>query len=71
MKNTAEQIKAHLMAGHTVVISTAYKAWKFNKPAHAEYFKTDKEGNTLMARGRNWDRIATDNMVLVSIRCYA
>jgi len=68
MKNTAEQIKTHLMNGGVVMVSTIYQATKFDKPQHAEFFRINAKGETLMRSGKSWVCIATATMNLVSIR---
>ncbi len=70
MKSTAEQIQEHLKAGGMVVVSTNWRATKFSKPAHAEFFRQGSTGSTLMREGKRWVTIATPTMILVSIKLY-
>ena len=55
-RRTVKAIQGHLTAGHTVVIGTYTKAWRFDKPAHADLFRAERYG-AYMRRGRSWDCI--------------
>jgi len=52
-KGQAEIVSA-LQAGKTVIVSTYGKAWQFDKPGHADYFKAKRDG-LYMRRGKAWD----------------
>ena len=52
-----EKIQNHLKQGGTVVVSTYCRAWQFDGPKYAEYFRQDSKGSLYMRRGKSWDCI--------------
>lgn len=48
-------INSHLEAGHTVMLCTYLKAWKYNK-RHLGMFKATRTG-AYVQRGKSWDCI--------------
>ena len=65
---TGDTLNAHLAAGGSVQVSTYAKSTIYS-PKHAGMFKTGKDGNLYVQRGKHWDCLSYGGQFLaVSIR---
>lgn len=61
-----EFIKSAHADGRNVIVSTHLKHTRYS-PKHAPMFKINSKGELLVARGKNWDCLATPTHCLVKL----
>lgn len=61
-----EFIKSAHADGRNVIVSTYLKHTRYS-PKHSTMFKIASDGSLLVARGKNWDCLATPTHCLVKL----
>jgi hypothetical protein len=61
-----EFIRSQHSAGRNVIVSTHLKHTRYS-PKHSTMFKLSGKGDLLVARGKNWDCLATPTHCLVKL----